>query len=423
MKVMKKLAAFLFLSAMACMLFSPGQVRAEEERAVVFVQVPEDWSAPCLWAWDEEGNNAFAAWPGGETEADANNEGWYYIHIPSWANHVIVNANEGSVQTGELVLEGGNAWITVEDAEHADISYDALTDGGIPEYVEKFVIHANVPESWEAPCLWAWSAPDGTNAFDAWPGAAFLPDDDGWYTGKAPTWVNSIIINANDGSVQTEDISVDPAELWITIAEDGSYDFTYDDPNAVSAPDISVNVKTPADWDAPCLWAWSAPDGTNVFASWPGEAFAEGDDGWLTLSVPGWINSVIVNGNEGSVQTVDISVETGRDLWLVVTGPEEYEVFYEMPEGTDNSGADDAQDADVSADDDAETNAGADAAGTDAAGTDNAGNDAGQADDPLPAETEKSGLSTGIIALIAVVCIAAAAVIAGVIVKGRKKKS
>lgn len=377
-----------------------------------------------MWAWDEDGNNAFDTWPGGETEAYTDNEGWYYLHIPSWANHVIVNANEGSVQTSELILEGGNVWIVVEDAENAAVSYEALTDGNIPEYVEKFAIHANVPESWEAPCLWAWSAPDGTNAFDAWPGAALKPDGDGWYTGKAPIWVNSVIINANDGSVQTEDISIDPAELWITVSEDGSYDFSYDDPNAVSAPDISVNVKAPTDWSAPCLWAWSAPDGTNVFTSWPGEPFAEGEDGWLTLSVPGWVNSVIVNGNEGSVQTADISVETGKDIWLIVTGSEEYEVFYEKPEETDDkdaANADDAQQAGTESGDGGMAS-NAEGGGGQAETSDTGSND-GQAENPSASETSKSGVTAGIVALVAAVCAAVIAVIVGVVVKNKKKKS
>ena len=330
MKSLKKNAILLFMLALTTVFFSTMRVNAEEERTVIYVQTPEDWDTPCVWAWDEEGNNAFAAWPGGEAEADANNAGWYYIWVPSWANHIIVNANEGGVQTGELILEGGNTWITITDPENAEVSYEALTEGSAPEYVEKFEIHANVPDSWDTPCLRAWSAAGGANAFEEWPGEPLKQGEDGWYTGKAPIWVNSVSINANEGSVQTEDISIDPAEMWITVEEDGSYDFSYDDPNAVSVPDINVYVKAPDDWATPCLWAWSAPDGTNVFTSWPGEPFVE-ENGWLTLSVPGWINSVIVTGNEGSTQTSDISVESGKDIWLVVAGSEEYEVFYEEP--------------------------------------------------------------------------------------------
>ena len=309
----------------------PMTAFADEERTAVYVQVPEDWENPCAWAWDEDGNNAFDAWPGGELEADSANEGWYYIWLPSWANHVIINANDGNVQTEELILEGKDAWITVSAADSVEVSYEKQTTGETPEYVEKFLIHAKVDASWETPCLWAWSAPDGTNAFETWPGMAMKEDENGWYTAKAPIWVNSIIINANEGSVQTEDISIDPAEVWVTVDAEGGYDFSYKDPDKAEIPNVTIHVMAPSDWATPCLWAWSAPDGTNVYATWPGEALEEGDNGWLTKEIPGWVNSIIVNGSEGSVQTTDISVETGKDLWVIVNGPEDYEVSYEEP--------------------------------------------------------------------------------------------
>ena len=225
----------LVLGVLLGVFWVPFSVLAEngEERVAVYVQVPEDWENPCIWAWDEEGNNAFAAWPGEEMDADRGNEGWYYVWIPSWADHVIVNADEGDVQTGELVLEGRNTWIVVEDGENAELFTDPQTKGDIPEYVEKFVVRVKVDESWKDPCLWAWSAPDGKNEFEEWPGEA--------------------------------------------LAEDGS--------------------------------------------------------GWLKISVPGWVNSVIVNGSEGSVQTGDLSVDTGKDVWVVVNSAEDASVFYEEPEG------------------------------------------------------------------------------------------
>lgn len=300
-----------------------------EERNALYVQVPEDWENPCVWAWDSDGNNAFTAWPGEEMETDAANDGWYYIWLPAWANHVIVNANEGSVQTEEQILDTNAAWITVSAADTVEISYESRTTGEAPAYVEKFVVHAKVDDSWEAPCLWAWSAPDGTNAFAAWPGEEMKAGEDGWYSIKVPVWVNSIIVNANEGSVQTEDISIDPAELWVTVAADGSYDFSYKNPDQAETPNVTIHVSAPADWNGPCLWAWSAPDGTNAFAAWPGEALEEGEGGWLVKEIPGWVNSIIVNGNEGSVQTTDISVETGKDIWLTINGPEDYTVSYE----------------------------------------------------------------------------------------------
>jgi len=332
-KIMKRILMALLMVVAVVIVAIPAKASAEEKAKVsLYVQVPADWEGPCVWAWDEAGNNAFSAWPGGEMEADSANEGWYYVWVPDWANHVIVNANAGSVQTSELILEGTNAWITITDAENVAVSYEKQTVGETPAYVEKFVIHAQTDVSWENPCLWAWSAPDGTNAFESWPGKAMTAAEDGWYTVKAPIWVNSIIVNANEGSVQTEDIAIDPAELWLTIAADGTYDFSYVDPSQAGIPDITLHVVAPSDWDMPCLWAWSAPDGTNVYSSWPGENFEEDGTGWLTKVIPGWVNSVIVNGNTGSVQTTDISIETGKDVWVIVTGPEVYEVSYSEPD-------------------------------------------------------------------------------------------
>lgn len=228
-KYLKRIGTFFTMLLMLTALWSMTAMAATDtDRNAFYVQVPADWESPCVWAWDSDGNNAFEAWPGEEMEADPENEGWYYIWLPSFANHVIVNAN--------------------------------------------------------------------------------------------------------DGSVQTEDISIDPAEVWITVEADGTYDFSYTDPDKAAVADITVHVSAPADWESPCLWAWSAPDGTNAFASWPGEALEEGENGWLQKTVPGWINSVIVNGNEGGVQTTDISVESGKDIWLVINGPEDYTVSYEEPE-------------------------------------------------------------------------------------------
>ncbi len=305
---------------------------ASGDRIAVYVQLPGDWAEPYLWAWSDDGVNAFDAWPGGEMEADSGNEGWYYCWIPKEMTNIIVSANDASVQTSDHKIESRNAWVTVEDAETVTVSYDPQTQGDIPEYVETFQVHARVPEDWTEAGLWAWSAPDGKNAFDAWPGKTMKLDGNDWYTASAPVWVNSIIINGNGGAVQTEDISIDPAEIWVTVLADGTVDFTYNDPDAPVAEDITVYVKVPSDWSEPCLWAWSAPDGTNAFASWPGEALTDAGDGWMSLKVPGWINSVIVNGNGGSVQTQDLSVETGRDVWVQVTDPENAVVSYEKPE-------------------------------------------------------------------------------------------
>ena len=330
---MKKTVAILVAAMLMLSVLSLPAFAAEDDKMVpVVVSVPQGWDAPHLWAWADDGTNAFAAWPGEEMETLT--EGWYYTYVPGYVQNVIVNANQGTdaaVQTDGIVVEAGTeVWITVAEDKTAAVSYEAQLRGELPAYVEKFLVHAYVPLSWKTVNLWAWSAPDGTNAFDAWPGAEMKEGEDGWFTGKAPVWVNSLIVNGNEGTVQTEDISIEGRELWITVYEDLTYELSYEDPNK-AVENVTVYAQVPDDWAEPCCWAWSAPDGTNAFASWPGEALTRDGD-WYVVEVPGWINSVIINGNAGSVQTGDLSVEAGKDIWVVVTDPENAVVSYEAPE-------------------------------------------------------------------------------------------
>lgn len=326
------LTMLLFVSCFSLTAFAEGT--DTNEMVPVVANVPDGWETPCLWAWADDGTNAFAAWPGEEMEALG--DGWYYSYVPSFVQNVIVNANfntDAAVQTDGLVVEAGKpVWITVAEDKTAEISYEAKTKTEIPEYVEKFVVHAYVPLDWKTVNMWAWSAPDGTNAFESWPGAAMTEGEDGWFTGKAPAWVNSLIINGNEGSVQTEDISIEGKELWITVYEDLTYELGYEDPSK-AVENITVYAQVPADWTDPCCWAWSAPDGTNAFSAWPGEALTKDGD-WYTIEVPGWINSIIINGNAGSVQTADLSVESGKNLWIVVADAENATVTYEEPSST-----------------------------------------------------------------------------------------
>lgn len=329
---MKKTIAILIAVMLMVSCLSLTAFAAEDSEMVpVVVKLPEGWDAPNLWAWADDGTNAFAAWPGEAMEELA--EGWYYVYVPSFVQNVIINANQGTdaaVQTDAIVVEAGKeVWITVAEDLTAGVAYEAQLRGEIPAYVEKFIVHAYVPLSWKTVNMWAWSAPDGTNAFEAWPGEAMVEGEDGWFTGKAPTWVNSLIINGNEGTVQTSDVTIEGKELWITVYEDLTYDLSYEDPNK-AVPNITVYAQVPADWANPCCWAWSAPDGTNAFNAWPGEALTQDGD-WYVIEVPGWINSVIINGNEGSVQTTDLSVEAGKNVWVVVTDAENAAVYYEEP--------------------------------------------------------------------------------------------
>ncbi len=180
--------------------------------------------------------------------------------------------------------------------------------------------------------VWAWSAPDGTNVFANWPGQELTEQTDGWYSYEIPTWVNSVIVNGNLGEVQTSDITIEPKDVWLIITDAETYEVLYEKPVVETTAEdmITIHAKTPSDWLMPCLWAWSAPDGTNVFANWPGQELTEDGDGWYSYDIPNWVNSIIVNGNLGEVQTSDISIEP-KELWVVISDAETYEVYYEEP--------------------------------------------------------------------------------------------
>lgn len=322
---MKKLMALLLCVLMVSCLCTAAMADegGSDEMVPVLAQVPAGWADPCCWAWADDGTNAFAAWPGGQMEP-LGDSGWYYIYVPGFVQNVIISANEATVQTaGDVVEAGREVWIAVADDLTTTVSYDAQSDLEIPAYVETFTVHAYVPLEWENVSVSA----DGGEA------AAMSGGEEGWFTASVPATAASLVFSGNDGAAATEAIAIEPQEVWVTVYNDLSYEVSYEDPDAPDAEPITVHAQVPADWDAPCCWAWSAPDGTNAFSAWPGEAMTEGEDGWYSIEVPGWVNSIIINANEGGIQTTDLSVETGRDVWITVTDAENAAVAYEQPAG------------------------------------------------------------------------------------------
>lgn len=95
-------------------------------------------------------------------------------------------------------------------------------------------------------------------------------------------------------------------------------------------PDITVHAMVPENWESVGCWAWKT-GGPDAFAAWPGENMTYAGDGWYEVSVPGWADSVIINGNNGSLQTADLSVEAGKDLWIHVVNSDYAFVHYDEP--------------------------------------------------------------------------------------------
>ena len=348
----KLLALFLTLLMLAALL--PVSALAEDGFLCVYAQVPEGWENPCVWAWDADGASAFSAWPGAAMTADEANPGWYYLYIPDTMAFVIINANEGSVQTSDYAIEAKDLWITVAADASATVGYDKLTTGDLPAYVpyeepakalltadDVVLVYANVPADWTNPCVWTWDA-DGKGAFDAWPGGAMTADANnaGWYYIFIPKTMANVIVNANEGAVQTADGAIEAKNMWLTVTpaaaegENATFAVSYD---PLTTGDLPVYVSTvklyaqvPEDWTNPCAWAWTN-DGVNAFEAWPGAAMELQADGWYAIEIPANMENVIINANEGAIQTSGNAIEAGKDVWVAVAGAEEATVAYEKP--------------------------------------------------------------------------------------------
>jgi len=142
---MKRTGKFtaLFLALLMLVALLPMSALAEDGFICVYAQVPEGWESPCIWTWDADGASAFSAWPGAAMTADEANPGWYYMYIPDTMAFVIINANEGAVQTSDYAIEAKDLWITIAADTTATVGYDKLTTGDLPAYVPY------APNKWE----------------------------------------------------------------------------------------------------------------------------------------------------------------------------------------------------------------------------------------------------------------------------------
>lgn len=94
---------------------------------------------------------------------------------------------------------------------------------------------------------------------------------------------------------------------------------------------FTVHAYVPESWGLPACWAWSNTTGENVFSAWPGEYMDYWGDYYYTIQIPAWAEYIIVNGNDGAIQTMDEPVEPGYDIWVVVSAIDDayYVYFYE----------------------------------------------------------------------------------------------
>ncbi len=100
--------------------FAKVVTEAPVEEVTVHANVPASWDKANLWAWVDQGENAFDAWPGQAMTLDGD---WYTTTMPANMNRIIIN--NGSAQTDNLVIEAGKEiWIIVAEDNSAEIYYE-----------------------------------------------------------------------------------------------------------------------------------------------------------------------------------------------------------------------------------------------------------------------------------------------------------
>jgi hypothetical protein len=204
---------------------------------------------------------------------------------------------------------------------------------------EMAVVYAQIPDSWEAPHVWAWNN-DGDHAFSNWPGGAMQedPNNPGWYFVHIPASMEWVIISADvgDDREQTGDLIIDGLPVWITITgtEAGEVTWTHDQETDGDLPVYVamavVFAQIPAEWDAPHVWSWNN-DGGHAFNDWPGGAMQEdpNNPGWFYVHIPETMEWVIISADVGDDrdQTGDLIIG-GLPVWITITGTEAGEVTW-----------------------------------------------------------------------------------------------
>ena len=224
----------------------------------------------------------------------------------------------------------------------------ALAEEPATEPQSTYILYAHVAEEWGTPNVWAWNNDSGNGAFVSWPGHAMTADtaNSGWYYVYLPSFVDTVIINGNQGTddaVQTANITLESKSAWATVGSetdtDGHYLATVSYEKATTGempayiPAVNVSAYVPEDWSGVGVWAWTT-SGKNVFSAWPGGAAVKASDGWYNLEIPTVVSGedvtkIIINENKASdgKQTADLEFDKSKlaagfipSVYIVVDG-------------------------------------------------------------------------------------------------------
>jgi len=329
-----RLALFAMIVALATVFVAPLALHASEElgQSIVFVQVPDGWETPRIWAWGARGDASPIGWPGNLYLMEVpGNPGWHYIWIPNDKDAGLINAvyNGDGIQTGGFDLPTYPIWVTIDGPGYDfTVTAEPQTTGEIPPAT--VAIFAYLPDGWETPRVWAWG-PRGDVSPTGWPGSLYMrhvPDNPGWFFFHVPADTAGALINASyDGdTIQTGGFGLYFQNTWVTIDGPG-YDFTdTHTPQTVGpVPQMYTVIfaQFPEEWETPRLWAWG-PRGDASPTGWPGSLYFNQDPhnpGWYYVHVPVDKEAGLINASYdgGTIQTNGFDLPYAP-IWMTVTG-------------------------------------------------------------------------------------------------------
>ena len=216
--IIKKLSAFI-IATLVIISLMPVMAKAEDTYTL-YARVPSNWGVPNAWAWTDAGENVFSAWPGQAMTAVGDGE-WYFVELPVSATNVIVNYNGDKNKTGDIKVNGTDVWLTV-CADNSVVTDYTKPIAPPPEVGDKptgnlINLVISLPDDWTYPYLWAWSDEMG-DVYNKWPGEEMEAQGNGTVAKRIPDWVTGLKISANGGSIETDDIFIDPGkDVFITI--------------------------------------------------------------------------------------------------------------------------------------------------------------------------------------------------------------
>ena len=95
---------------MAVMMI-PFSATAADDTYTVYVEVPDTWGTPNIWAWTDSNGNVYDAWPG-EPMEEAE-DGLYVAQIPKTALNFLINYEGDANKTRDIKVTGVDCKVVV----------------------------------------------------------------------------------------------------------------------------------------------------------------------------------------------------------------------------------------------------------------------------------------------------------------------